>query len=94
MAALFDRIRDAVGDDRYLVSLHASDRLEERSVTEWQVVSGLAESRLLRERPSDQPNPAVEVEQVLPDGTPIKVVWSWIETDQIAKLVTVHFYDG
>ncbi len=74
MAELFDRIRAAVAADRYVLGLHAADRLQERRISEWQVVAGVAEGRLLCERPDDRPNPAVEVEQVLPDGTAIKTV--------------------
>ena len=48
---------------------------------------------LLTERPDDQPNPSVEVEQVLADGTDVKVVWSRVIRADIAKLVTVHFFD-
>lgn len=60
---------------------------------EWQVVDGLADGILLIERPNDLPNPAVEVEKVLPDGIEIKAVWSLLPQSQVAKLVTVHFFD-
>ncbi len=93
MAELFDRIRAAVAAGRYLVGLHAADRLQERRISEWQVVASLSDGRLLRERLHDPPNPAVEVEQVLPDGTAVKAVWSWLGPDEVAKLVTVHFFD-
>jgi uncharacterized protein DUF4258 len=75
-----------------VVGLHASERLEERGVLEWQVVDGLESAALLAERPNDKPHPAIEVEQVLPDGTALKAVWSLISAD-IAKLVTVHFFN-
>lgn len=93
MAELFDRIRAAVAAGRYVVGLHAADRLQERRTSEWQVVASSSDGRLLRERPHDRPNPAVEVEQVLPDGTAVKAVWSWLGPDEVAKLVTVHFFD-
>ncbi len=93
MAELFDRIRAAVAADRYVVGLHAADRLQERRISEWHVVAGVAGGRLLCERPDDRPNPAVEVEQFLPDGTAVKTVWSWLGPDEVAKLVTVYFFD-
>ena len=54
---------------------------------------GLDEGHMLIERPSASPNPAVEVEQVLPDGTQFKAVWSLLKRSGVAKLVTVHFFD-
>ena len=93
MGELFDRIRAAVQEDRYLVGLHAGNQLDDRGIPDWQVVAGLAEGKLILERPSDRPNPAVEVEQLLPDGTPVKAVWSWLPHHHAAKLVTVHYFD-
>lgn len=40
-----------------------------------------------------EPNPVVEVAQVLPDGTEFKAVWSYLRLSGVAKLVTVHFLD-
>jgi len=48
---------------------------------------------LLLERPDDKPNPAIEVQESLPDGTECKVVWSHLRRSGVAKLVTVHFFD-
>ena len=45
------------------------------------------------ERPSDKPNPAVEVQEKLPDGTEFKAVWSHLGRSGVAKRVTVHFLD-
>ena len=94
MADLFDTIRRLVADERYVVGQHASERLEERRMMEWQVVAGLADGELIAERPDASPNPAVEVRQLLADGTEIKAVWSHLHASGVAKLVTVHFLDG
>ncbi len=59
----------------------------------WQVVEGLDVATVARERPDAQPNPVVEFDQRLADGTAVKVVWAWISRPRIAKLVTVHFYN-
>jgi hypothetical protein len=56
-------------------------------------VDGIESGRLLSERPDDLPNPAVEIEEVLADGTNVKAVWSHIARANLAKLVTVHFFD-
>lgn len=93
MSALFGRIRTAVAEGRYLIGLHAANQLDERGIADWQIVAGLEDGVLLRERPADQPNPAVEVEQILVDGTPVKAVWSWLPHHRAAKLVTVHYFD-
>lgn len=69
MAELFDTIRRLVADERYVLGQHASERLEERGMMEWQVVSGLADGELILERPDDAPNPAVELRQSLADGS-------------------------
>lgn len=94
MGALLEKIRQAVAGERYVIGAHANIRLRERFITSWQIIAGLAESRLLREKPDDLPHPVVEVEQHLPDGTPVKVVWGWIAHKRVAKLITVHYFDG
>lgn len=74
-------------------SAHADQRLRERRVVGWQVVDGLETAKLLLERPEATPNPTVEFEQLLPDGTPIMAVWSWMSQERLAKLVNLHFFD-
>ena len=93
MAQLFETIRQLVAEEKYLVGLHASERLEERGIMEWQLVAGLEVGELIAERPDATPNPAIEVREYLPDGTEVKVVWSLLRQSGVAKLVTVHFFD-
>lgn len=91
--SVFDTIRELVNADCYVVGLHAAERLEERGIMEWQAVAGLDDGVLLVERPNASPNPAIEVRQMLPDGTEFKAVWSYLAASGVAKLVTVHFFD-
>ncbi|HJT76979.1 MAG TPA: DUF4258 domain-containing protein [Gemmataceae bacterium] len=93
MAQLFDTIRQLVVEEKYVVGQHASERLEERDIMEWQVVAGLEDGELIVERPDATPNPAVEVREILPNGTEFKAVWSYLRQSGVAKLVTVHFFD-
>lgn len=93
MGVLFNTIRRLVTDGRYVVGQHAVERLDERGILEWQIVDGIDEAILLAEHLDDRPNPAVETRQVLADGTDVKAVWSHIVSADIAKLVTVHFFD-
>ena len=93
MGRLYDTIRALVADGRYVVGQHAAERLDERGVLEWQVVDGIDDGSLIVERPDTSPNPAVEVRQSLADGSEIKAVWSHIVSADVAKLVTVHFFD-
>jgi hypothetical protein len=93
MGKLFDTIRQLVAEERYVIGLHASERLEERLIMEWQVVAGLENGDLLMERPSAMPNPTVEVSEELPDGTEIKAVWAYLRESGVAKLITVHYFD-
>ena len=93
MGLLFDTIRQLVAEEKYVVGLHASERLEERGIMEWQVVIGLEDGELLAERPDASPNPTVEVRESLPDGTDVKAIWSHLPRSGVAKLVTVHFFD-
>lgn len=93
MSELFIRIRDAVAEDRYVIGRHAAERLNERRIVEWQVALGTSEARLVRERPDAKPNPAVDVQVTLPDGTVVIAVWSWLPLNRMAKLVTVHYLD-
>jgi hypothetical protein len=94
MGQLFEEIRQLVADGKYIVGVHASERLDERDIIEWQALAGLLHGgRLIAEWPDDSPNPSVEVNELLPDGTEVKCVWSILRGVGVAKLVTVHFYD-
>ena len=50
MGDLFERIRRAVLDGRYVIGVHAGNQLDERGIPDWQVVAGMADARLLRNR--------------------------------------------
>lgn len=93
MGSLFETIKRLVADEQYVIGQHASERLEERGIMEWQAVAGLDDGELIAERPKARPNPTVEVRETLPDGTEFKAVWSHLRKSQVAKLVTVHFFD-
>jgi hypothetical protein len=93
LGALAENICQAIQDERYVFGAHADQRLRERRVMGWQVVSGMDLGKLIRERPGASPNPTAEFDLILPDGSTLKAIWSWIEASQTAKLVTVHFYD-
>lgn len=93
MARLFDAVRRLVAEESYVIGAHASERLEERGIMEWQAVVGLATGKLIAEQVNAEPNPAVEVRESLPDGTEFKAVWSLLRQSGVAKLVTVHFFD-
>jgi hypothetical protein len=90
---LFDTIRQLVADEKYIIGEHASERLDERGIMEWQAVFGMEDGELLVERPIATPHPAAEVKETLPDGTEFKAVWSLLRQSGVAKLVTVHFFD-
>ena len=94
MEQLFDVIRQLVAEERYIIGEHASERLEERGIMEWQVVAGVEDGELIAERLDAMPNPAIEVRESLPDGTEYKAVWSHLPQTGVAKLVTVHFFNG
>lgn len=93
MGQLFQTIRRPVREEKYVVGQHASERLEERGIMEWQAVAGLEDGELIAERLDAQPNPTVEVRECLPDGTEFKAVWSHLRQSGVAKLVTIHFFD-
>lgn len=91
MGQLFDKIRTAVRDDRFLVSWHADERCEERQVASWQLVAGLEVADLLEERVRSEPHPSIVVRQELVDGSEVEVVWAWVPDSKRAVLVTVYF---
>ena len=72
MGKLFDTVQRLVADEKYVIGQHASERLEERRIMEWQAVANVADGELLRERPRSRPNPVVEIRETLPDGTEFK----------------------
>ena len=93
MGQLFQKIRELVIAEKYLIGQHASERLEQRGIMEWQVVAGFESGGLIAENPESKPNPTVELREMLPDGTEFKTVWSHLGKSDVAKLVTVHFFD-
>ena len=76
MGQLFNTVRQLVAEEKYVVGEHASERLEERGIMEWQVVASLTDGVLIAERPRAKPNPTVEVRECLADGKEFKAVWS------------------
>jgi hypothetical protein len=93
MGQLFDTIRRLVLEEKYVVGQHASEQLDNRGIMEWQVVSAIMDGELIVERPDASPNPAVEIKELLPEGTEVKAVWSLLVKIGVAKLVTVHYFD-
>ncbi|HEY2412311.1 MAG TPA: DUF4258 domain-containing protein [Pirellulaceae bacterium] len=93
MGKLLDTIRQLVADNAYIIGDHASERLEERGIMEWQAVAGFHDGKLIAERPRAKPNSTIEMLEMLPDGTEFKAVWSYLQASGVAKLVTVHFFD-
>jgi hypothetical protein len=93
MGTLFSNIIKAIEANRFIVSNHADDRLRERMIELWTLTASVDDARLIVERPNDTPNPSIVLEQTLPDGTTIRVVWSYVDSRSVAVLVTVHFID-
>jgi hypothetical protein len=93
MGQLFESLRQLVAAEKYVAGQHASERLEERGIMEWQVVAGLERADLIAERSDASPHPAVTVREGLPDGTEFKAVWSHLRASGVAMLVAVHFFD-
>jgi hypothetical protein len=93
MGKLLDTIRQLVANNTYVIGEHATERLEERGIMEWQAVAGFHDGKLITEWPRAKPNPTIEMLETLPDGTEFNAVWSYLRTSGVAKLVTVHFFD-
>ena len=53
----------------------------------------MEDAQLLSVDEHAKPNPKIEVIELLPDGTEIKAVWTFLQLENVAKLVTVHFLD-
>ena len=51
MGQLFRTIQQLVAEEKYVVGEHASERLEERGIMEWQAVAALADGELMAEKP-------------------------------------------
>lgn len=49
MGKLFDKICRLVVDEKYVIGEHATQRLEERGILEWQAVLGLEDGKLMCE---------------------------------------------
>ena len=93
MGKLYGNIRDAITDDRFLVSWHADERCEERGAAVWQLVADFDDAQPVRERSASKPNPSIVVRQELPDGSEVEAIWAWMGQSRRAKLVTVYFRD-
>ena len=53
MGQLFETIRQLVAKEKYIVGQHASERLDERGIMEWQVIAALDNGKLLLEKPHE-----------------------------------------
>ena len=51
MGQLFNTIRQLVAEEKYVIGQHASERLEERGIMEWQVVVALEDGSHIVKRP-------------------------------------------
>jgi len=91
VSKLLDNIVAAIKADRFVVSWHADEQCEERGVTAWQLVAGIEDGELVRERPRSKPNPSVILRQELADGGEVEAIWAWLAESKRAKLVTVFF---
>jgi hypothetical protein len=47
MGQLFETIRHLVEDEKYVIGEHASERIQERGIMEWQVVAGISDGVLI-----------------------------------------------
>jgi hypothetical protein len=74
MLDLQARIIGLIREDRWGLTWHANESIQERGVEIWQIVGLTPEGRLLREVPNAKPRPTVEIEIALPDGTLAKVI--------------------
>jgi hypothetical protein len=63
MGKLYDTIKKLVEEESYVVGDHASERLEERGIMEWQAVAALLNGELIVEKPKSRPNPTIEVKE-------------------------------
>jgi hypothetical protein len=88
--SLFPEICRLIDRGSYIVGEHASERLLERGIMEWQVIAGMPDAKLLAEQRTARPNPAVEVRLLLPDGRDCTAIWSHLRQASVAKLVTVY----
>jgi hypothetical protein len=88
---LIDNILAAIRADRFIVSWHADERCEERGVAVWQLVAGIEDAELVRERPRSKPNPSIILRQQIADGSDVEAIWAWLAESRRAMLVTVYF---
>ena len=86
-------IATAIGNESYLVSLHAQRRLRDRSIELWQIEAGVTGWVVEEVRPDDLPNPSMVCKQTLLDGAEVTVVWALVPEESQALLVTVYFPD-
>lgn len=66
--SLSETIRELVREQKYVVGLHASERLEGRRIMKRQAVNRLLDGEWLREQLDARPNPAIEAPELLPTG--------------------------
>jgi hypothetical protein len=80
MGEVHDAIAQAIHADRVVYSLHAENQLASRAILRWQAVAGFDDGRLIEEQPSAKPNPKIVKRQMLPDGSPVVAVWSYVRS--------------
>ena len=93
MQSLWARIRNAIEEERYFISMHADEQCAERGIESWQLVAMIHEARIQQERPPSLPNPTVVVRQHLAGGEEVESVWAWSQRFRQALLVTAYLPD-
>lgn len=93
MAWPYEAIARAIREDRVVYSIHAENQLTSRGIPRWQAAAGFLYGACVETIPDAKPNPKIRVAQLLPDGTEVVAVWSYVRSIERAKLVTLYFKD-
>lgn len=91
MTKLESQIARAVKQDRWSLSTHASERLDERNIEWWQIIDGFDGGVTVSIETDALPNPKILRRQSLADGEQVIVVWAFENPYRVAKIVTVYF---
>ncbi|MCC6579379.1 MAG: DUF4258 domain-containing protein [Phycisphaeraceae bacterium] len=91
MSSTLEHIQSLVAAGKWMVSVHADERLEERDIDLEAIIQGVSIAVDIEEYPDASSGPCVLVLQHDPHGEPIHVVWGIRQgTTEPAVIVTVY----
>lgn len=87
---MWDRALEAIRKDRFAVTSHATDEMEEDKLALTDVLHATTHGEVIESYPGDYPFPSALVLGFTNRKEPVHAVWAYDASESVAILVTVY----